>query len=103
MVTVNAMNERIRQVLGEIARMEDELTELIQEQQERLHYRIEGSKIRFEENLRNIHHELKVGVLAWLRESELRNVVSAPFIYAMIVPVAWLLPITPFVGLDRFR
>jgi len=84
------MNERIRQVLGEIARMEDELAELIQAQQERLHYRIEGSKIRFEENLRRIHHELKTGVLPWLRQSELRNVVTAPFIYAMIMPIALL-------------
>ena len=70
--------------------MEDELTDLIQEQQERLEYRIEGSKIRFEENLRKIHHELKTGVLPWLRDSELRNVISAPFIYAMIVPLALL-------------
>ena len=84
------MNEKIRQILGEIARMEDELAEVIQEQQERLHYRIEGSKIRFEENLRKIHHELKTGVLPWLRDSELRNVVSAPFIYAMIIPLALL-------------
>ncbi len=60
------------------------------EQQERLHYRIEGSKIRFEENLRRVHHELKTGVFAWLRESELRNVVSAPIIYAMIIPFAIL-------------
>jgi hypothetical protein len=84
------MNERIRQILGDIARKEDELADLIQAQQERLHYRIEGSKIRFEENLRRIHHELKTGVLPWLRDSEFRNVVSAPFIYAMIVPFALL-------------
>jgi len=84
------MNEKIRLVLGEIARLEEELAALIQDQQEQLHYRIEGSKVRFEKHLRRIHRELKTGVFAWLRESELRNVVSAPFIYAMIIPFVLL-------------
>ncbi|MBT8415821.1 MAG: hypothetical protein KJO42_00115, partial [Silicimonas sp.] len=84
------MNEKIRLVLGEIARLEEELAALIQDQQEQLHYRIEGSRIRFEKHLRRIHRELKTGVFAWLRESELRNVVSAPFIYAMIIPFVLL-------------
>lgn len=84
------MNEKVRQLLTDIAGLEDELAELIQEQQDQLHYRIEGSKIRFEENLRKIHRELKTGVFPWLRKSELRNVVSAPVIYAMIVPFVLL-------------
>lgn len=84
------MNEQIKQLLVDIARLEEELATQIHEQQEALHYRIEGSKIRFEENLRKIHHELKTGIFAWLRNSELRNVISAPFIYAMIIPFVLL-------------
>jgi len=80
------MNEKIRRLLNEIARLEDELSAVIQEQQEQLHYRFEGSRVRFEENLRRLHHEMKVGVFSWLRDSEWRNVLSAPFIYAMIIP-----------------
>jgi hypothetical protein len=84
------MNENIRRILSEISELEEELASVIDEQQERLHYRIEGSRIRFEENLRRIHHELKTGVLPWLRKSELRNIVSAPFIYVMTVPFVML-------------
>lgn len=84
------MNENIRRILNEIGELEEELSSVMQQQQERLHYRIEGSKIRFEENLRRIHHDLKTGVLPWLRESEARNVASAPFIYIMIVPFVML-------------
>jgi len=84
------MNEKIRKLLTDIAMLEAELAELIQAQQEQLHYRIEGSKIRFEENLRKIHQELKTVVIAWLLDSEMRNVLSAPFIYSMIVPLALL-------------
>ena len=64
---VMTMNESIRRLLSEIARLEDELATVINDQQERLHYRIDGSRIRFEENLRRIHHDLKTGVFAWLR------------------------------------
>ena len=87
------MNEKIRHILNDIAALEDELATLIQEQQEQLHYRIEGSKVRFEENLRRLHHEFKTGIMPWLRDSDLRNVLSAPFIYVMIIP---------FVLLDAF-
>lgn len=84
------MNENVRRLLRQIAELEDELTDVLHEQQERLHYRVEGSKVRFEENLRRIHKKMKTGVFRWLLESELRSVVSAPFIYAMIVPFALL-------------
>jgi hypothetical protein len=84
------MNENIQRLLSEISELEEQLATVMHEQQERLHYRVEGSKIRFEKNLRRVHHELKTGVFAWLRESELRNVVSAPFVYAMIIPFAML-------------
>ena len=84
------MNEKIRKLLSEIARLEEELAAVIQDQQEQLHYRIEGSRVRFEENLRRLHHEMKTGVFAWLRASEWRNVLSAPFIYSMIIPLLLL-------------
>ena len=84
------MHDRIRQILIEITRLEDELATALQDQQVRLRYRYEGSKIRFDEGLRKIHHELKTGIFTWLRRSQVRNVVSAPFIYMMIVPFAFL-------------
>jgi len=84
------MNENIRKLLNDIAELEEELATVIHDQQERLHYRMEGSRIRFEENLKRVHHDLRTGVVAWLRQSELRNVLSAPFVYAMIIPLLLL-------------
>jgi len=55
------MNENIRHILSEFARLEEELATMLHAQQEQLNYRIEGSKIRFEENLRRIHRERKTG------------------------------------------
>lgn len=77
---------RIREVLEEISRLEEELAQIIQSQQERIRYHIEGSKIRFEQAVRESHARLRKSLPQWLRESSPRNVLSAPFIYAMIVP-----------------
>jgi len=84
------MNENIRRILMEITRLQEELATVINEQQAQFNFRIEGTRIRFEENLRQLHQQLRTGVFAWLRTSELRNVVTAPIIYLMIFPFALL-------------
>ncbi len=77
---------RIREVLEEIARLEQELGQIIQSQQARIRYRIEGTKIRFEQAVRESHARMRTKLPQWFRESSPRNVLSAPFIYAMIIP-----------------
>ena len=77
---------RIREVLEEISRLEQELGQIIQSQQQRIRYRVEGTKIRFEQAVRESHARLRKSLPQWFLESSPRNVLSAPVIYAMIVP-----------------
>jgi hypothetical protein len=80
------MNEDIRKILSQITQLEDELHSAIQEQQVELRYVIEGTKVRFEDNIRNAHRKLRTGYLRWMRQSQPRNVVTAPVIYSLIIP-----------------
>jgi len=82
------MNERIRRLLEEISALEDDLRTALHEQETRLHFRIVGKRIEFQKAIRDRHRELRVSLLSWFAGSELRNVVSAPVIYAMVVPFA---------------
>jgi hypothetical protein len=84
------MNEEIRDLLRRITELEDELRETIQKQQVEFRYRIEGTRIKFEQGIREAHRQLKVGLLRWLLRSKLRNVVTAPVIYAVFIPLAFL-------------
>ena len=84
------MDTRINELLDEIRRLEDELGEAVRAHQEEFLYRVEGAKVRFETAARQAHGKLKVGIFRWLGQSELRNVVSAPVIYSMIIPLAFL-------------
>lgn len=84
------MNQRIREILAKISALEDELQAALHVQETKYLYRLEGTRVRFEKAVDAAHRRLKMGLLRWLRESRPQNVLSAPFIYAMIVPLGFL-------------
>ena len=86
----NDMNEKIRQLMTQIAKLEDDLHSLIHEQQAELHYRIEGTKIRFEKRILDAQRQLKTGFIKWFFDSRPRNIITAPIVYSVIIPLAFL-------------
>jgi hypothetical protein len=52
-----------------------------------MHVRFEHHKVRFEREIRDRHKQLKTGLLKYIAQAEFRNLVSAPVIYSMIVPL----------------
>jgi hypothetical protein len=84
------MNERIRELLAEIVKLEDELEQALDAQQEQVVYRIEGTRVRFERRIRETQDQLRIGLLRWAWHASPRNAASAPFIYGMIIPLALL-------------
>ncbi|MEZ6053908.1 MAG: hypothetical protein R3C02_21365 [Planctomycetaceae bacterium] len=84
------MNERVRQILDDITSLEEQLRAALHEQESHLLYEIKGKTIEFKEEFKETHRRLRMGLLRWFWRSELRNVISAPFIYAMLVPFAFL-------------
>ena len=81
------MNEKIQSLLDQIHALEKELVSTLQEQEDRALYRIKGKRIEFEKTVRKAHQQLRTGLILWLRESQPQNILSAPFIYAMIFPL----------------
>lgn len=84
------MDERIERILQQIRILEVELREVLLEQRERLQYRLDGTRVVFERAAAEAHRRLQVGLWTWLRASQWRNLLSAPVIYAMIVPFVLL-------------
>lgn len=84
------MNSRISELLEEIREREEELEDAIRTHEVAFLYRFEGTKVKFEQTVLQAHRRLKVGLFRWLRASSPRNVISAPLIYAMIVPFVLL-------------
>lgn len=84
-----SMNNRIRQILDQIAALEEELHATIEEQEGRLLYRIEGKRILFEQAIKEAHLRLKMGIFHWFMTVRPQNFLTAPVIYGMIVPLAF--------------
>ncbi len=77
------MNEKIRQILAQITQLEDDLQKLIHEQQVEFNYHLEATKVSFEKNIRDAQRRLKIGLFRFIRNSQPRNLVTAPFIYSV--------------------
>lgn len=79
------MNERIRELAGQIKELEADLTREIQRIRIRT-YEIRDRGIRFQEEVRKRHRAQRVHVLVYLRHARLKHVLSAPLIWACLVP-----------------
>lgn len=84
------MNEQIRRIMAQITELEDDLHRLLQEQQLELHYRIEGTKVRFEKQFQDAQRQFRVNFFKWIRRSKPRNIITAPVIYSVFIPIVIL-------------
>lgn len=79
----------INELADKIARLENQLLDELERQQEKFRYHLDGTRVRFEIEVEEAHRKLKQAVIPWLLSSRLRHIISAPFIYGMIVPIAF--------------
>lgn len=93
------MNENIRQLIDQIARLEEDLSKAVLEQESKALYQIKGKRIEFEESIRQTHLRLKSGFFHWLVTYRPQNLITGPIIYSMIFP---LLILDLFVSFYQF-
>lgn len=84
------MHDEIRRILGEIRALEEELREKLHAHEERLEFRIRGRRVEFAEEIRAAHRKARVGIIRWVASGDIRNILSAPFIFALIIPFTLL-------------
>jgi hypothetical protein len=84
------MNDKIRDLLGQIAALEHELQATLHEQEHRIAFQIKGKRVEFEQDVRAAHRKLKRNFLRWLVTDRPQNLVTGPIIYLMVIPMALL-------------
>jgi hypothetical protein len=84
------VNPRVRQLLGQITALEDELREALREKEVHLLYHIKGKRVEFEGSIRETHRKLKVGVLRWIVADRPQNFLTGPLIYGLAFPLVIL-------------
>ena len=83
------MNERIRKLLDQMESAEKELNRALQESQVHLNFSLKGKQVEFETSVKEAHKQLRIGVLKWLGNRPI-NLLTAPIIYGMIIPMLLL-------------
>jgi hypothetical protein len=86
----SCMNERIRNLLDQMAALEEDLRVAVHEQETSALFQIKGKRIEFEHSIRETHRRLKSSFLHWLLAYRPQNLLTGPIIYGMIVPLVML-------------
>ena len=81
------MTARMEELASEIVRLQTELDREIETRRRALGWSLKAHLVQFEHGLVAEQRRLRTGVAAFLAQSSLLTVVTAPVIYSMIVPL----------------
>lgn len=84
------MNEKITQILAQMAALENDLRTAVQEQESKMFFQIKGKRVDFESSVKAAHRKLKKNFFRWLVTDRPQNLITGPIIYAMIFPLMML-------------
>ena len=80
----------MRYILEQINALEEELRTTLHKKEKRLLYRIRGKRIEFEGSIRDAHRKLRMGTFRWFIAVRPQQLLTAPIIYGLIVPLVFL-------------
>ncbi len=84
------MTDRIDALKARISELHEQLEQEYAERRALLRYRLVNGRIVWEEEVRRRHAALRSGLLGFLANSPVMHLVTAPVIYALILPFALL-------------
>ncbi len=81
------MNEKITQILAQMAALEDDLRTAVHDQESRMFFQIKGRRVEFERSVKTAHRQLKNNFFRWLVTNRPQNLITGPIIYGMVIPM----------------
>lgn len=80
------MNGKLNQLFNEIREIEIRIGEELKKNQKKFHYKINKKKIIFEKEAARLQKRLSKSLFRYLLESSIRNTLTAPIIYSLLIP-----------------
>ena len=80
------MTQEIDQLFAQIHKAEDEIERLLEASRAQFRYRIAKGKARFDAGIAGEHKMLRTSLMRYLTQTPLRHILTAPFIYGMLIP-----------------
>lgn len=80
------MHSRLNETFAEIRELESKVRSEMKRREEELKYMVRGGKVTFEREISELHSNLASSLCFYIIKAPLLTILSAPLIYAMIVP-----------------
>jgi len=84
------MTSTTERLLSKIRELQDEMEDEFRRRREAFSYHVDGRRVVFEAEVRKRHKAFRVSLSSFLRQTRVMTVVTAPAIYALIVPFVLL-------------
>jgi hypothetical protein len=84
------MTATTSELLDRIRQIEEEIEQDLKRRRAELHADFDDRRVRFEEAVLEQQRRFKTGLLAYVLGADLRNVISAPVVYAVFFPLVLL-------------
>lgn len=84
------MNTTLQSLIEAIKKLEQEMAQEIQKKQDEYSYKIQGKKIRFDKEIRRQHKLFATRMSLYLKDAELLNILTIPFIWSCLFPALLL-------------
>jgi hypothetical protein len=80
------MDNKLQLLITAIKKLEDELSQEFNKKEAEFFYKIQGKKIRFDQEIKKQHRLVATRVSRYIKEAELHNILTIPFIWACLLP-----------------
>ncbi|ATW05500.1 hypothetical protein [Sphingorhabdus sp. YGSMI21] len=84
------MNSKASAIVDRIRELEAELEVRVAEERAEMGERLDKGRAELDRDLEAMHRSLRVGVLRYISEAQISVILTAPFIYALLLPFAFL-------------
>ena len=84
------MRNQLQVLIEAIKKLEQELAQEIQKKQAEYSYKIQGKRIRFDKEIRRQHKLFATRISLYLKDAELLNIFTIPFIWSCLFPALLL-------------
>jgi hypothetical protein len=81
------MNTDISKLLADMRALQDQLEDILDEARERFRYTMEDGRAHFTREVQLLQRRYRVSSIRYLLDSDWRSIVTAPVIYAMLIPL----------------
>lgn len=80
------MTKRLNEILAEIRELEESVQEALKQREEEFKYKVKKGRVTFEHEYAMLHKKLSRSLLSYVFMAPLFTLLSAPVIYAMLIP-----------------